>query len=89
MHVSDALKTQETDTCPQTSANPPATCIETEMPDTCVLTNERAPGPPGRNKKPIHVYHRTARTHRADQKLRQKQVGSQIVAVCCMCLCLV
>ena len=31
---------------------PPTTCIEqTDMPDTCVLTNECAPGPPGAKQK--------------------------------------
>ena len=64
--------------------NPPTTCIEqTEMHDTCVLTNECAPGPnQSETSKQIHVYHRTAKTHRAERKLRQKQLGPQIVAVC-------
>ena len=37
---------------------------------------------PEQNKKPIHVYHRTARAHQAERKYRQKQLGLQIIAVC-------
>ena len=57
------------------------------MPDTCVLMNERALGPPGAQTKSRYM----CITARQERKLRQKQLGPQIIAMCyvyvCVCVC--
>ena len=65
-----------------TTKNRPTTCAEqAEMPNTCVLTNEFAPGLP-RTKQKKNKTCVSPHGHRAERKLRQKQLGPQAMAVC-------